>query len=918
MKNNIKSYFSYLLLFLVIGETTAQFNYVVVDSLLSSTPSLSYQDCAVDMNGDHLDDVVRVTDQGIFIDYQQADGSYNQRQFLLDFQNLPDWSICAGDIDGNGLNDLLFGGGGAVSFVYANMDGSSYFEEAVDEYVFSQRSTFADIDNDGNLDAFVCNDNDQNHPYRNDGLGNLIEDQNLIETIDLAGNYSAIWVDYDNDWDTDLYITKCKKNTISGDPRRTNAMYRNNGDGTYTEVAAEIGMDDNSQSWTTVFEDFDNDGDFDALIINHDFQNKFMINDGLGNYSDQITTTGIDPNDLGAFEGSAGDFNNDGYIDIFSGLQKQLYINNGDLTFTGHLFFINEGGIGDLNNDGFLDFVRNNQLFVNKTNDNNWLKINTVGTVGNKNGIGTRIEIYGEWGIQVREVRAGQSYSSMSSLTTHFGIGTATSIDSIILKWPSGIRTKLENPNINMTHLIPESECVLESSVIVVDGESEICMGDSLEIIAPPDFEKFLWSNGDTTQNIIVTTSGIYNVQLKDASGCTSLSNSVLISYKNEVKPNLFISGDLSFCAGDSVILNTDIQVDKLWSTSETTDSIVVTDSGVYYVQVEAVCSLDLITSDSITITVANPQTPIALNVTITEPGPLTLTALGDSLVWFASQDDNNVIGNGNSFEFDYLDQDSTIFVESQLVLHGQIQTGGKFDTLGGGGLSDQNGFCVFDAYQPFLLLGVTVYVPEDGETGIRDIQLLDIDDNIVDAVQILIGPGEHSVDLDFDIPQGSGYKLKCPQSNLFVNYSNAIYPYTIGDVGAIVSSSNGDNSFYYFYDWIVEKGRKKCISERVAVTASVIVSSTDIDQSPLIEISLYPNPVRNDLSVSFKSKLNRNIEILIYDVLGQLVWISNEITVRTEFSTELIEMSHLSEGIYRVIVRDNNSWIGQNKIIKL
>ena len=160
----------------------------------------------------------------------------------MTIQNVPDWSIAAGDLDGNGYNDLVLGNGSRVSFVMANEDGTVYTEDASHtEYIFSQRSTMADIDNDGDLDSFVCHDVDLSHPYRNDGDGNMTLDQNLIETIDLPGNYAAIWVDYDNDGDSDMYLTKCRGGSSPGDPERDNAMYTNNGDGTFTENAEVIG-----------------------------------------------------------------------------------------------------------------------------------------------------------------------------------------------------------------------------------------------------------------------------------------------------------------------------------------------------------------------------------------------------------------------------------------------------------------------------------------------------------------------------------------------------------------------------------------------------------------------------------------------------------------------------------------------------
>jgi hypothetical protein len=416
---------------------------------------------AVDMNGDYLDDYVRVSADGIGIDYQQPDGTFNSIFIDMIIDNPPNWSVAAADIDGNGFNDLVLGNGSRVSFLFANDTGDDYAEMPFPEYIFSQRSNIVDIDNDGDLDAFVCHDVDESHPYRNDGNQEMVLDQSLIETLDLAGNYASLWVDFDNDGDTDMYLTKCRQGSTPGDPERTNAMYRNNGDGTFTEMAADINMADNAQSWTTIFEDFDNDGDFDAFCVNHDEQNRFMENDGTGVYTDIIGTTGIDPDDLGAWENQAADFDNDGDVDIFSELARELYINNGDMTFTGYDLPFDEGAIGDFNNDGFLDVVNDGHLYINDGNDNNWVKVGLEGVDSNSSGIGARVIIHGDWGIQIRESRSGEGFSHTNSLLVHFGIGTYTAIDKIVIEWPSGIVDEFIDPEINDTHIYLEGSSIL-------------------------------------------------------------------------------------------------------------------------------------------------------------------------------------------------------------------------------------------------------------------------------------------------------------------------------------------------------------------------------------------------------------------------------------------------------------------------
>jgi len=456
---------------LLSGATLfAQVSFTLHNELIQDYPGT--QSISVDMNGDYLDDFVRVSSTGIGIDYQQEDGTFISVFFNMTITNPPNWSVAAGDIDENGYTDLVLGNGQRVSFLFANDSGTGYSEQTHPEYIFSQRSNLVDIDNDGDLDAFVCHDIDESHPYRNDGNQNMVMDQTLIQTLDLAGNYASLWVDYDNDGDTDMYLTKCRQGSSDGDPERTNAMYRNNGDGTYTEVADSINMADNAQSWTTIFQDFDNDGDFDAFCVNHDFENRFYENDGTGVYTDIIGSTGIDPVDLGAWENQGADFNNDGFVDIFSELSKELYINNGDMTFTGMDLPFDEGAIGDFNNDGHLDVAHNGNLWLNDGNSNRWIKIGLEGVESNSNGVGARITIYGDWGIQIREVRSGVGFSHMSSLIAHFGIGINSEVDKIIIEWPSGIVDVIEDPTINSQHIYVEGENQLAVTDFEINGIS--------------------------------------------------------------------------------------------------------------------------------------------------------------------------------------------------------------------------------------------------------------------------------------------------------------------------------------------------------------------------------------------------------------------------------------------------------------
>jgi len=341
--------------------------------------------CVVDMNADGLDDIVTFSGANLIIDYQQADGTFSEITHNAGLANNPSWSIAAGDLDNNGYNDLMLGSGTVVSFVMANSDGTAYTENYISDYIFSQRTNIVDIDNDGFLDAFACHDVDLSHPYRNDGTGVLTEDQSLLPTVALPGNYASVFVDFDNDGDTDMYLSKCRLGSSPGDVERQNALYVNDGAGGFTEEASTYGLFDDNQSWVTIFEDFDNDGDFDAYTVNHTDQNYFRENDGAGNFTDITAGSGITATDLGSWACVGADFDNDGYVDILSesDVSDRYYHNNGDMTFTANNMPFDKGALGDLNNDGFLDVWTGATLWINDGNANNWSKIALTGTTSN-------------------------------------------------------------------------------------------------------------------------------------------------------------------------------------------------------------------------------------------------------------------------------------------------------------------------------------------------------------------------------------------------------------------------------------------------------------------------------------------------------------------------------------------------------
>ena len=439
-----------------------------------------YDLAVVDMNGDFLDDIVGVSSTNINIQEQNADGSFTTLNITTpsaDF--LPTWSMAAADFDANGKTDLLYGNGSGVTFMQASSDGSSFTEQSTTEYVFSQRSNFVDINNDGNLDAFVCHDVQPNVYFINDGSGNLIFYQSDVTpgapyelgNFASGGDYGSIWIDYNNDRNMDLFIAKCG----GSEERRTNVMYTNNGDGTYTENAAAIGLADPMQTWSSAWGDFDNDGDMDVFVGASSGTHKLIENSGFsddGNPNNDYVftevTAGAGINAPTGWESSAFDIDNDGNLDIIS--NGSIMYGKGDMTFEDaddNQINYKNGSFGDLNNDGFIDAYYNGVRYYNLGNSNNWVKINTVGMAhvtpnySNRNGIGARVELVTPSGTQIRDVRSGEGFEFMSSLNIHFGLGTETSITEIRVYWPSGVVDVFENPSINTAHVLVEGSAPL-------------------------------------------------------------------------------------------------------------------------------------------------------------------------------------------------------------------------------------------------------------------------------------------------------------------------------------------------------------------------------------------------------------------------------------------------------------------------
>jgi len=505
-----------------------------------------YNNCVVDMNNDSLDDLVGAAAGNVRIHYQNADGTFTVTNIpTANAENTPYWSIAAGDYNKDGYNDLLYGGSNGLTLMESNATGTAFTKHTPGEYIFCQRTNFVDINNDGNLDAFSCHDVAPNVYYINNAVGGFTYYQSgasgamNLGITSTGGNYASLWSDYDNDGDVDLFISKC-----SGPPCE---LHRNNGNGTFTDISAATHVNVTPiQSWSSAVADFDNDGDMDIMVGSNGATRNILFRNDLGNnkldlgFTNISEGSGLEVDTSTSRDYIAYDFDNDGLVDIMGGGYKIFY-NQGDMKFkTVPYPGMAMGAVGDFNNDGFLDIESSYEaenlvkLYMNSGNANNWITINTKATQSNPNGIAARVEIYGAWGKQIRDVRSGEGFEFMSTLNTHFGIGTATAIDRLVIRWPSGIVDTFNNPPINRSFM------ALEGSTLAVSDFANAAFSiypnpanDVLYIKAKDKTAAFKSAEifdmaGRQVSNTVVTdqpisvknlSSGSYIILLKDADG---------------------------------------------------------------------------------------------------------------------------------------------------------------------------------------------------------------------------------------------------------------------------------------------------------------------------------------------------------------------------------------------------------------
>lgn len=902
----------------------------------------------VDMDGDGMDDIARM-DQGHRL---QIEKQRVGQPFLTvpgtDMGGGSAWSMVVGDVNGDGYRDVVAGFNGNATLSKANAGGASYASATtlINSTFFLQNMNMMDVDNDGDLDILGCNDNGMSKIWVNNGSGsyslsNIINFD--VSTTDDSGNYGSIWSDFDNDGDVDLFIAKCRQgvNNIN-DERRISILFVNNGNGTYTENGAAYGLRIKAQSWTASFEDINNDGWFDVLLTQHDVNTKLMLNDGTGHFTDINANNGAGLNiNFTPYQSKMADFDNDGWVDVLiSGSagnpgSGRLFRNNHNNTFTAVTTAFPSTGdnalqsyaVGDLNHDGKLDLYAgyadgyttpsntDDVLWLNSSsNSNHFVSYTLRGTVSNRDALGARIFIYGAWGVQTREVRAGESYGTCNSFNLHFGLGTATAIDSTVIRWPSGTVTRIANQAVDRFVTVVEGECVLADNRITTVGSPVLCAGQTVTLSAPTGTGySYLWSNGATSATTQVSAAGEYSVKVT-AGNCTSVSPIIRVEVSPDETPTISAAGDLSFCHGGSVMLQGPPGLSGYqWTGGATTQNLEVTESGSYSLTIQGACQQW--TSAPIAVDVLANVPPTVQGDSIPNSGTGTLHATGDNVEWFTDNTGSNAIATGNTYVTPTLTQTTTYYVQNTTIYAGQTDNTGQTNHAGTSqysGGNTTNASMMFDVLDDCVLKSVKVYTDVAGN---RLIQVKDGNGNVVASATVNIPVttslpgGSTRITLDFNLTPGSytigtdgatntaslGYATPRLRRT---NGTGVSYPYSIPNVLSITSSSEGSALYYYFYDWEVESGTETCVSTRVPVTAVVYQNNAGIASwNETAGLTVYPNPTEGFLNIKAKSDLN-GATLKVLDVTGKTVRLERTVNLLQD-AVKTIDLTGLASGLY-------------------
>lgn len=580
---NLTITLSCLLPYLTVAQEFEQVTTTAITATANGSRSVAW----VDVNGDgYLDAFISNGPSGgennqLYIN--NGDGSFTAKtNDPLVQDGKPSDGTTWGDVDNDGdLDVYVVNWYGQENLFYIN-DGKGNFTKVTSGDIlqkgYSETASWADYDKDGDLDLYVTNSlgngkGHKNYLIKNNGDGRFTLDNSQVITSNVKDSRSVNWIDYDGDGDLDLFI--------SNEGTQQNQLFKNNGSEGFSEETTGNIVTDKTSSTGSCWADYDNDGDLDLYVANSDGSN-YLYKNNNGSFE----TVSANVGGFGKSYGSIwGDVDNDGDLDLFvanasfgdTKESNSLYLNNNDGTFTrattGPIATYSGGtfgaAFGDYDNDGDLDLLiantfgnsEKNALYRNKGNSNHWINISLKGVMSNASAIGAKVRVKATIGgksvWQMREISSQSGYNCQNSLRAHFGLGDATSIDSLVIEWPLG--TKEEFTNVNIDKQVSFQEPVtkgflrpdfktekLKYNIQETVSFINTSVADTSETITYSwDFDNDgTEDSNEKTPSFAYTEAGIYTIKLTIANTTTNKtitrSNYVQILDPNGIGDDLF------------------------------------------------------------------------------------------------------------------------------------------------------------------------------------------------------------------------------------------------------------------------------------------------------------------------------------------------------------------------------------------